>query len=404
MKPSSASLSTGQTALLAFSVGAIVANIYYVQPLLSQIATEFHTSPSGAGLIAMVTQLGTATGMLCFVPLGDTKERRGLVVGLLLAAALSLVLAATAHSLLVLAIASLLIGLTAAAVHVLVPLAAHLAAPEKRGSVVGVVLSGLLFGILLARTVSGYVATWAGWRSVYWMASVIMLLLTGLIVVGVPKSPPDIRLSWVSLVRSAGRLVLEQPILREAAMLGALLFFAFSAFWTTLVFFLQTPPYHYGVAAAGSFGLVGVVGALFAPLVGRIADRYGARRNVIFAILLTLFSFLFMGLFGKHLAGLIAGVILLDLGVQSGHVSNQTRIYAILPEARSRMNMVYMVCYFVAGAIGSLLGSRIWQRHGWTGVCSLGVAAMLINCGLFVFWPGTSRVTPQDRLQSVSPS
>ena len=166
-------------------------------------------------------------------------------------------------------------------------------------------------------------------------------------------------------------------------MLGAIFFCAFSAFWTTLVFFLATPPYHYGSGGAGLFGLVGAAGAICAPFVGRTADRYGARRNVLLALLLTLVSFVVLYAFRAHLAGLIVGVVLLDIGVQAGHVSNQTRIYGLLPEARSRLNMVYMICYFVAGAIGSYAGTLCWQHFGWAGVCGLGCA--LLAGGLIVY-------------------
>ena len=164
---------------------------------------------------------------------------------------------------------------------------------------------------------------------------------------------------------------------------GRNFFCAFSAFWTTLVFFLQTPPYHYGSGVAGLFGLVGAAGAVCAPLIGRLADRYGARRNILISLLVTLLSFVILYVFGQHMAGLIAGVILLDIGVQSGHVSNQTRIYGLLPEARSRLNMVYMVCYFGAGSAGSYAGSVLWQHFGWIGVCGLGCGLLMVGCVIY---------------------
>jgi predicted MFS family arabinose efflux permease len=211
-----------------------------------------------------------------------------------------------------------------------------------------------------------------------------MLLLAFALYKGLPQNPPEVRLSWVALMRSAVRLVGEQPVLREAAAIGGLLFFSFSAFWTTMVFFLQTPPYQYTTVAAGNFGLVGAAGALAAPLIGKMSDRYGARRNVLVAVLVTALSFVVMWWFGKSLVGLIVGVLLLDVGVQSGHVSNQTRIYALMPEARSRLNMFYMTCYFVAGAMGSFLGSHAWQAFGWAGVCLLSIAALSVAAAVFV--------------------
>jgi predicted MFS family arabinose efflux permease len=368
---------------MSVSVGVIVANLYYIQPLLSSIASSFHISVPQVGSVAMMTQLGAALGMLFFVPLGDTKERRRLIVSLLVLESVFLALMAGAQSYLWLALASLGIGIAGSTVHLIVPFAAQLASPGRRGAAVGAVLSGLLFGILLARTLSGLLGAWMGWRAIYWLASGMMLLLAVLIRLGLPRSKPTLTLSWPKLIHSAAVLVRTQPVLREAALLSAILFCAFSAFWTTLVFFLETPPYHYGSAVAGLFGLVGAAGALSAPFIGRLADRYGARRNVLFALLITVASFVVLYLFGKHMSGLVAGVILLDIGVQAGHVSNQTRIYGLLPEARSRLNMVYMICYFTAGAAGSFAGSLLWHHFAWAGVCGLGCLLSLAGCGIY---------------------
>jgi predicted MFS family arabinose efflux permease len=369
--------------LMAFSTGAIVANIYYIQPLLAAIAATFHISVPRVGMVAMLTQLGTALGMLLFVPLGDTRERRALIVCLLVGEAVCLVLMASAQTFAWLALASFGVGMMAATVHVIVPFAAHLASPARRGATVGTVLSGLLFGILLARTFSGILGAWAGWRAVYWLASVLMLLLALFLRWGLPASRPSVNLSWLGLIRSATLLIRDQPVLREASALGGTFFCAFSAFWTTLVFFLQTPPYHYGSGVAGLFGLVGAGGAICAPFVGHIADRHGARRTMPVSLLLTFASFAVLYAFGGHMWGLIAGVLLLDVGVQSGHIANQTRIYGLVPEARSRLNMVYMICYFVAGAIGSYTGTVLWHRFGWAGVCGLG--AILPVAGFVVY-------------------
>jgi predicted MFS family arabinose efflux permease len=368
---------------MSVSVGVIVANLYYIQPLLSSIASSFHISVPQVGSVAMMTQLGAALGMLFFVPLGDTKERRRLIVSLLVLESVFLALMAGAQSYLWLALASLGIGIAGSTVHLIVPFAAQLASPGRRGAAVGAVLSGLLFCIQLARTLSGLLGAWMGWRAIYWLASGMMLLLAVLIRLGLPRSKPTLTLSWPKLIHSAAVLIRTQPVLREAALLSAILFCAFSAFWTTLVFFLETTPYHYGSGVAGLFGLVGAAGALSAPFIGRLADQYGARRNVLFALLITVASFVVLYLCGKHMSGLIAGVILLDVGVQAGHVSNQTRIYGLLPEARSRLNMVYMICYFTAGAIGSFAGSLLWHHFAWAGVCGLGCLLSLAGCGIY---------------------
>ncbi len=361
----------------------MVANIYYSQPLLSAIASDFRISVSAVGTVAMLSQLGTAFGMFAFVPLGDTKERRSLIVRLVLAASLTLILMATVRNFWWLALASFGVGLTGSVVHVIVPYAAHLALPARRGATIGAVLSGLLLGILLARTVSGFAGAWFGWRAMYWIAAGLMLAVAALFRTGLPMSGPVVQMSWWSSIRSTVQLVRKYPALREAAILGGVFFSCFSAFWTTLVFFLRTPPYHYGSAVAGSFGLVGAAGAAGAPLIGRIADRYGARRNVLIGLLTALFSFVLLYFLGQRLWGLVVAVVLLDLGVQAGHVSNQTRIYSLAPEARSRLNMVYMVCYFVAGAGGSYVGTILWTRFGWAGVCFGSMAILIL--GLLVY-------------------
>jgi predicted MFS family arabinose efflux permease len=368
---------------LALSVGAIVANIYYVQPLLAAMARTFAVSASVIGLVAMLTQVGTAIGMLIFVPLGDSHERRALLSMLLSGACLALCAVATARNLIWILIASFVVGLCGAAVHIIVPFAAQLAPENSRGRVLGTVFSGLLLGILLARTFSGVVASFFGWRAVYWIAALVMLSLMLLLRAQLPKLPRQSDLSWPALMRSLVDLVRDHPALRESAFLGAALLCVFSAFWTTLVFLLQTPPYHFGSSVAGLFGLVGAAGALCAPLVGRFADRRGPRFTILLALLTTLASFLLLGALGKMMAGLIAGVILLDVGVQSGHVANQTRIYALDPGARSRLNTVYMFCYFSGGSFGSWLGALCWQREGWTAVCAFGIAVMAM--ALLVF-------------------
>jgi predicted MFS family arabinose efflux permease len=363
---------------MALIVGTTVANIYYIQPLLAEIADTFHMSVTRAGAIAMVGQIGTAAGMFLFVPLGDKFERRSLISVLLLAAAGSLSLMALAANSWWLALACFAVGATAATVHVVVPFAAHLAPTPQRGKVIGFVLGGLLLGIILARTVSGALGGWLGWRAVYAIAAGLMLLLAGIVRLRLPLDRPVLHLSWPALMRSTWDLVRRHAALREAAILGALSFAAFSAFWTTLVFFLQSPPYGYGATAAGMFGLAGAVGADCAPMFGHLSTRHGPRTTVVVGLWIALLSFAVMGFFGKSLMGLIAGVVAMDLGVQLSHVSNQTRIYAIDPHARSRLNMVYMVAYFIGGAAGSYLGALAWRTLGWWGVCGFSVLAELV--------------------------
>jgi len=366
--------------LMAVTVAVVVANIYYIQPLLGDIAKAFGLTVTRAGSLAMLSQAGTACGMLFFVPLGDKYERRTLILVLLLGDVASLLLIAFAPNIYVLSLAAFLVGGFSANVHVVVPFAAHLAAPSQRGRVVGTVVGGILLGVLLARTFSGTVGAWLGWRAVYGIAAAAMLLLAVIVRVGLPTSRPEVAMTWSHLMKSTWALARQHALLRESAFLGALLFAAFSAFWTTLVFLLAAPPHSFQTpsATAGLFGLVGALGALVAPSVGHLADKHGPRFTIRIALWLTFVSFLLLGASGKYLPGLVLGVILMDLGVQSGHVSNQTRIYSIDPAARSRLNTVYMFCYFIGGGLGSLLGALCWHWLGWWGVCLVGCAALAI--------------------------
>ena len=364
--------------LMATAVGVIVANIYYAQPLLADIAHSFGLSVTQAGAIAMLSQVGTAAGMFLFVPLGDKFERRSLIIMLMAASVVSLLLFATAPNVVCLAAASFAVGAFAAAVHVLVPFAAHLASDQQRGRVVGTMVGGILFGVLLARTFSGWIGALFGWRAVYGIAAAGILLLAAIMRAQLPASRPALVISWPELMRSTLRLVRRHALLRESALLGAICFAAFSAFWTTLIFFLESPAYRYGSAVAGFFGLVGAAGAAGAPTFGHLAAKHGARATIRVALWLSMISFILMGFIGRYFAGLIVSVILMDLGIQIAHISNQTRIFSIDPSARSRLNMVYMFCYFAGGALGSYLGAVCWHHAGWWGVCSFGAAILCL--------------------------
>jgi predicted MFS family arabinose efflux permease len=369
---------------MAASTGVVVANIYYIQPLLAIIARVFGLSSTEAGAIAMTSQIGTCLGMLLFVPLGDSHERRSLITWMLAGAVIALGLTAVARNGLWLALACFGVGMMGATVHLFVPFAAHLAPAQERGRVVGSVFSGILLGVLLARTFSGFVGAHLGWRAVYAIAAVLMLFVCGFVQFFLPRSEPTAQLPYFSLLKSTVTLVREHAALRESALFGASAFCCFSAFWTTLVFLLEQAPYHYRypAQAAGLLGLVGAAGAAGAPVVGRLADKRGARFTIGFSLILLFVSYVVLGLTGKVLIGLIAGVLLMDFGTQACHVSNQTRIYGLAADARSRLNMFYMVCYFAGGAAGSILGAYSWKLYGWGGVCgfcALVVALMLVK-------------------------
>ena len=363
--------------MMAIASGAAAANLYYNQPLLAIVAQSFQTSEHSVGLIPMLTQIGYAIGIFLLVPLGDLVERRRLILTMLVATAFALGVAALAPNFTWLVGASLAIGMTTIVAQLIVPFAANLASPQARGKVVGMVMSGLLIGVLLARTVSGFVGANFGWRSMYWIASLLMILLALALSKLLPKSQPTLRVPYLKLMQSLFELI-RQPVLQEASLAGAMSFGAFSAFWSTLVFLLAQPPYHYGSEAAGLFGLVGVVGAAAAPLVGKLADRRSPKLTVALGLTITTISFLVFWWQGHQLVGLIFGVILLDLGVQTTMVSNQARIYSLPPEAHSRLNALYIMFYFLGGALGSFLGAYGWSRWQWNGVCAVSLLMLAI--------------------------
>jgi predicted MFS family arabinose efflux permease len=247
-----------------------------------------------------------------------------------------------------------------------------------------------LLGILLARTFSGIVSHHLGWRAVYWIAAAVSLLFALVLRFRLPEVPATARMTYPQLVHSIWRLVVEVPKLRQISFVAAMFFCAFTAFWTTLVFLLEHPPYHYGSEAAGLFGLVGATGALVAPLAGRMSDRHSPRFVVAHAIVGVIGSYALFCILGWHLWGLLLGVILLDASVQGAQVANQSRVLALRPEARNRVNTVYMICYFSGGSIGSLLGSYAWSRWEWHGVCGLGLLMMILASGAFL-WKGPDK-------------
>jgi predicted MFS family arabinose efflux permease len=361
--------------VLATIAGISVANIYTNQPLLDAFRVSFPGSAWLIGAVPAVTQLGYALGMLLLAPLGDRIDRRLIILLQLAALGVALVAAAAAPTLGVLIAASLAIGVVATIAQQAVPFAAELAPAAQRGHAVGTVMSGLLIGILLARTVSGFVAEYFGWRAVYGASVVATIALAALVLMRLPRSKPTSALPYGKLLASMWHLVVETPALREASMTGGALFAAFSIFWSVLTLLLAGEPFHLGPQAAGLFGIVGAAGALAAPLAGKSADKRGPRAVVSLCIVLVAFSFVVFALSGSSLVGLVIGVIVLDVGVQAAQISNQSRIYALKPEARSRVNTVYMVVYFIGGAVGSALASLAWHAFGWVGVCMAGLAA-----------------------------
>jgi predicted MFS family arabinose efflux permease len=377
--------------LLGIAACLGVSSIYFNQPLLLEMSRSFHVSPSAMGGVAVGAQVGYALGILLFVPLADVVERRGLMVRMFLCVAAACLLAGYAPNLLLMVIASIAMGAAAAVTHVAVSLAPEFAGGGGRGRAVGAVMTGLLLGILLARTFAGLLSAWFGWRSVFSVAACLDFAFAPLLLRLLPPLPPTHPLAYQAALRSLWTLVRDQPLLRESATLGALAFGAFSTFWTTLAFLLGGAPYHLGPAASGSFGILGATGALIAPIAGRMADRRGTRWVVGFALAVLAASFAVLWVCGHNLAGLIVGVVLLDAGVQANQIANQTRIFGLDPTARGRINTVYMVIYFLGGSMGSLVSTWAWERAQWNGVCALGFAfvAAAVACHA-----GRSRTPP----------
>ncbi|CAB3747289.1 MFS transporter [Paraburkholderia humisilvae] len=370
--PSDRSLS-GLLLLLATIAGISVANIYYNQPLLDDFRKSYPHSAAWVGVVPAATQLGYAGGMLLLAPLGDRFDRRALILLQTAALCVALLCATFAPTLAVLAAASLAIGILATIAQQAVPFAAEIAPGSQRGHAVGIVMSGLLLGILLARTAAGFIAEYFGWRAVFGVSIVVLIVLSIVIIMRLPHSKPTSTLPYGQLLASMWHLSVELRGLREAAVTGGSLFAGFSIFWSTLALLLAGPPFHLGPQATGLFGIVGAAGALAAPLAGKSADRRGPRAVVTLSIGLCAASFIVFALSGSSLTGLVIGVIVLDIGVQAAQISNQSRIYALKPEARSRVNTVYMVAYFIGGALGSLVAALVWPRFGWVGVSVAGL-------------------------------
>jgi predicted MFS family arabinose efflux permease len=385
---STTGIGRARTLLLAVVCGAAVANIYYAQPLLHTIGGEFGVGNGTAALLVTASQVGYAIALAFVVPLGDLLERRRLVSLLLLGCAVVLGLAATAPGFALLATAVALVGVTSAVAQIAVPLAAQLAGDHERGRVVGTVMSGLLIGILGARTVAGFVAEAGGWRWVFALAAGVMVVLAVVVRLVLPVVPPTESTSYPRLLGSVLGLVRHEPELRRRMLLGAVGMGCFTILWTSADFLLSAPPYGFGPAVVGLFGLAGLAGAAMAPLAGRLADRGHGRLVVTLGLVVLVASWALLGLGGASIVALIAGVVVLDLAQQSLQISHQSVIYALAPQARSRITTAYMTSVFIGGTLASAATSIVYPAGGWIGVCVLGGAVALVGLGVW-FLPRT---------------
>ena len=394
MTKSTQGLSPALILLMSVATGLAVASNYYAQPLLETIARNFSLSACSAGFIVTAAQLGYAVGLLFLVPLGDMFERRAMIVSMTLLAAGGMLITASSQSLAMMIFGTALTGLFSVVAQILVPLAATLASPEKRGKVVGTIMSGLLLGILLARTVAGLLAGIGGWRTVYWVASVLMVVMALALWRGLPKVKSETHLNYPQLLGSVFSLFTHDKLLRTRALLGCFTFANFSILWTSMAFLLAAPPFNYSEGMIGLFGLAGAAGALGARPAGGLADKGKSHITTTASLVLLLLSWAAIWYGHVSVLALIVGILVLDLTVQGVHITNQTVIYRVKPEARNRLTAGYMTSYFIGGAAGSLISASAWQHAGWAGVCAVGAVMAILN--LLVWWRGYHR---QDAIQ-----
>ena len=381
---------------LACAVG--VSNLYYNQPLLAEMAQTLRVTAAHIGFVAVATQVGYAVGLLFFVPLGDMVERRRLMLRMYAAVSVASLVVAVSPNLPCIIAASILLGILASVTHVALPIAPDMVAEHDRGRAIGTVMMGLLLGVLLARTFAGWISRipawlpdlhriaaiypWVedGWRYVFVIAALMSAAFIPLTRRTMPELPPKQRLTYRKAMESLWTLFRTQPLLRESSAVGALVFASFSCFWTTLAFLLNSR-YGLGAGVAGSFGLVGAAGALIAPQAGRWADRRGVRWVLTAGIVALAVSFVLLWTgewlhmpFGAHMTALVIGVLVLDIGAQLSQVGNQTRIFGLVPSARSRIKTVYMTIYFSGAATGSAVSAVVWTHYQWDGVCALALS------------------------------
>lgn len=383
MAPATTHLSRALILLMATATGLAVASNYYAQPLLHSIAQHLGLTTATAGSIVIAAQLSYGAGLLLLAPLGDLFEQRRLIVSMIAISTVGLLISAFAPNLVWLLIGTTLTGLFSVVAQVLVPMAAGLSDPAERGRVVGTLMSGLLLGILLARTAAGFMATLGDWRSIYLLAAALMALSAIALAKALPQRHQHAGLKYPALIGSVFRLFVDEPVLRLRSLLGLLSFCLFALFWTPLAFLLAAEPYHYSDAVIGLFGLAGAAGALAANWAGRLADRGKGSLGTTVGLLALVLSWVPLAFAQSSLAALLVGVLVLDLAVQLVHVSNQNAVIALRPEARNRLNAGYITCYFIGGALGSLLGTQLFQAHGWNGIV---VAGLVIGSVALAVW------------------
>lgn len=379
--------------LMAFAIGVTIASNYYAQPLLHSITHDLHIAVEHAGSIIMTAQLSYAVGLLFITPLGDMIERKRLILILMLLSTCGLVISASSQNLWMLIVGTAMTGLFSTVAQVLIPFAATLAKPEHRGKIVGTLMSGMLLGILLGRTFAGAISTIADWHYVYWIATGIMLIVTLLLWLSLPRYRNHISINYLQLLLSIGALYRQEPVLKIRSLLAITSFALFSLLWTPLAFLLTDAPYHYSDFIIGLFGLAGAAGALGSPIVGKLSDKGKGKTATTIGLALLLASWLPLSLAQYSIIALILGVILLDFAVQVTHVSNMSAIYQIRPEARSRINTGYMVSYFAGGMLGSVGSTYLFSHYGWIAIVIAGTILGILGLIIWYFYTKTYTIS-----------
>lgn len=379
--------------LMAFAIGVTIASNYYAQPLLHSITHDLHIAVEHAGSIIMTAQLSYAVGLLFITPLGDMIERKRLILILMLLSTCGLVISASSQNLWMLIVGTAVTGLFSTVAQVLIPFAATLAKPEHRGKIVGTLMSGMLLGILLGRTFAGAISTIADWHYVYWIATGIMLIVTFLLWLSLPRYRNHISINYLQLLLSIGALYRQEPVLKIRSLLAITSFALFSLLWTPLAFLLTDAPYHYSDFIIGLFGLAGAAGALGSPIVGKLSDKGKGKTATTIGLALLLASWLPLSLAQYSIIALILGVILLDFAVQVTHVSNMSAIYQIRPEARSRINTGYMVSYFAGGMLGSVGSTYLFSHYGWIAIVIAGTILGILGLIIWYFYTKTYTIS-----------
>ena len=367
---------------LAIVAGVSVANLYYCQPLLNMIRADLHITEFHANFISMVTQTGYAAGLFFIVPMGDLIKKKNIVLTNFAFLILSLITIGLSRNIWVLLSASFVTGVSSIVPQIFVPIAAQYSVPKNRGRNVGIIISGLLTGILASRVFSGMVGEYLGWRAVFFIAAVFMVISTIVIIIVLPEIKPSFKGNYKELMKSIISLIVSYPRLLVYSSRAALAFGSFLGMWSTLAFKMHLSPFNAGSDIVGMLGLCGIAGALSASFIGKYVKQVGVRNfNVIGCSLM--FTAWCIFVFGENnYAGIISGIILLDIGMQCIQLSNQASIFELYPEASSRINTVFMTTYFIGGSLGTLMAGIAWKIDQWHGVVFSGM--FLILCSLLV--------------------